>query len=96
MTRRIVKVLYVDDEAGLLVADCEGGSAVIGAVLNGERKIPSNLIPAMVEVRDSLPPASTHWLGRMVRCRTAGDDQVCICIQDSDGSFRWRQFKLFK
>jgi len=96
MTRRVVKNLYVDDDAGVLVADCEGGAAVIGCVLNGDGKIPSNIVPPMVDVKDNLPPAGPTWLGRMVRCRTAEDDQVCICIQTSDGEFRWRQFKLSK
>jgi len=95
MGRRIVKNLYVDDDAGVLIADCEGGSAVIGVVLNGTGKISTNRVAGMMQVFNTLPPAGADWLGRMVRCTTGVDDQVCICIQ-SEGEFRWREVKLNK
>jgi len=95
MGRRVVKNLYVDDDTGVLIADCEGGSAVIGVVLNGNGMIPANRVDIRMEVLNTLPPAGPDWLGRMVRCQTGVDDQVCVCIQGEDG-FRWRQFRLNK
>ena len=95
MGRRVVKNLYVDDDTGVLIADCEGGSAVIGVVLNGNGMIPANRVDIRMEVLNTLPPAGADWLGRMVRCTTGVDDQVCICIQ-SEGEFRWREVKLNK
>jgi len=95
MGRRVVKILYVDDDTGVLIADCEGGSAVIGVVLNKSGMIPSDRVGGLMEVGDTLPPAGPDWLGRMVRCKTGVDDQVCVCIHGK-GGFRWRQFKLNK
>ena len=90
-----MKILYVDDDTGVLIADCEGGSAVIGVILNSSGMIPSNRVGGLMEVLNTLPTAGPDWLGRIVRCTTGVDDQVCICIK-SEGGFRWRQFKLNK
>lgn len=94
MGRRMVKTLYVDDEAGVLVADCEGGAAVIGPVLNSGGRVPAAYVPGIEEVSNPLPTAGPAWLGRMVRIMTEEGDEVWVCIMTEDGNERWRKVRL--
>ena len=87
MGRRRVKYLYVDDDSGVLVADCEGGPAVVGAVLNHGR-LPANQAPPIEEV-NPVPSAGPEWLGRTVRYREDGKTELLCCLQNSAGGYEW-------
>ncbi len=96
MTLRKVKNIYVDDESQVLLADCEGGSAVIGVVLNRNGMIPSGRLPVIAELPNPLPPAGPEWVGRMGRIPTEDGDELWVCILTKDGDEKWRKFRLNK
>jgi len=95
MGRRVVKYLYVDDETGLLVADCEGGSAVIGAVLENGR-LPASRAPHFEKFGSPLPDPSPDWEGIIVthghpgsKERPGPKTEVLLCVQNSEGVYEW-------
>lgn len=43
---RKVKYLYIDDDTGRIIADCEGGNVVLSAALDADKKVPDTMVPS--------------------------------------------------
>jgi len=95
MARRKVKHIFVDDDTGLLIAECEGGPVVMAAaLLNG--RLPATHSAHFQKIGSPLPVPGPSWEGIIVSHGNPGSQEhqgdkteVLVCLQNSEGAYEW-------